>query len=292
MTARPRCGKLTAMEGPPPEAASPRRKSIWTQAVTLRSGLLVVGLGVAFMVLAALTNAPGVRVDREIVRLLKSPDPQDRKRGAWLAVERREVIAKSIMAFTLEQRTEADPDVREAFIYALGRMGFSDWHLVARYAREDESGYVRQAAWLALARIQPLEFADLVRKREKPDSWDRLGIAQGWLVLGDTRGLADLFEAALDGQEGQATIAGRALSRDLRPPLDVAGRWPLGFVPPEGQPWPPELVREVQKRCQEVDVAAVIADSRPHLEKAQQVSRNLLRLTRARERIAGTLFAR
>ena len=74
------------------------------------------------------------------------------------------------------------------------------------------------------------------------------------------------------------------------PLLEAAGRWPLGAELREGQIWPPELLREVQRRCAELDLQRIADDTRPHLAAAKLVQRNAHRVTSARNWIAKFLL--
>ncbi len=63
------------------------------------------------------------------------------------------------MASRLADGGEALADVREAFVYSLGQHEQTrHFDIVADLALADPSGYVRQSAWLAAARIAPHRF--------------------------------------------------------------------------------------------------------------------------------------
>jgi hypothetical protein len=249
---------------------------------------------VAAAVIWQATLDPRVRETRyreEMMGALRSADPSTRKQAAWRIVERPDPL---LAAYLVEGvlGAESDPDVREAFVYSLGKL--ADPHNFAAIEiaiDSDPSGYVRAAAWLAAARCDPEHFRTLVTTRSPPTAvWDRIGQGQGWLLIGNVRGVEDLLRQAVEGDAPQRQVCARALSHWLRPLLDAAGRWPIDAQVSPGQSWPPDLVSEVKRRCTVLDLQAIADDTRRLSESARRVGRNVRRLTRARDLLAGLLF--
>lgn len=230
--------------------------------------------------------------DPGALRLLRSQDPASRKLGAWLAAGDHIPEALRYIAMQLHDRREPDANVRESYVYALGRSGDPALlNLVAAAAASDASAYVRQAAWLAAARLDPQRFQVLAsRPADHDEPWDQIGRACAWLETGDIRGVDELLRWAVDGTPQQRPVAARALSRSLAPLLDAAGRWPIQFTIEEGQPWPAPLVNEIRQRCQELDLQTIADDTRPHVAHAAPARRNVVRLTHTRARLARLLF--
>jgi hypothetical protein len=234
-----------------------------------------------------------VRQRRALMQALRSPDPQTRKQAAWAVTES---PGPNLEAFLIRGiiGAERDPDVREAYVYALGRLEDSrNFAAIESAIDSDPSGYVRAAAWLAAARCDPQHFRTLAETHAPPDDpWDRIGIGQGRLFLGDVCGIGELLHWAGAGSDSQRLAAARALLKGLRPLLDAAGRWPIDADVAEGEPWPAELVGEIERRCATLDLQAIMDDLRRHRVPAERVRRNVLRLTGAREHLARLLFAR
>ncbi|MFO0838088.1 MAG: HEAT repeat domain-containing protein [Phycisphaerae bacterium] len=263
----------------PPEA---RRSSLAPRrAVIAFAAVVAVGVGAALPFLSVIQT-------RQFRADLTSADAELRKRGAWALADRVDLQAVPILIGQLA--SERDADVRESFVYALGRLGRAQaWDAVAAAATGDEYGFVRCAAWLAAARIDPARFRGLAAGARQQDSWDTLGIAHGRAQSGEIEATLDLLRLAETGDEGQRVLAAKALDRTLRTLLVAAGRWPLALDVPLGQPWTLELIAEVRRRCGELDLPALSRDSARHWEAGQHVARNVWRLTHARDRIAAML---
>lgn len=253
----------------------------------------MVGLGLVAAAVAVEYRRGG-RPDREALVLLRSPQDEARKLGAWLVAREHAPAALQFIAQTLDEQSETDAAVRESFVYALGRAGdprFTEY--VARVLRRDPDAYVRQAAWVAVARLDAARFRELAAEiPPRPDAWDQLGRACAWLELGDLRGLDTLLGCAVAEDEQQRRVAALALYRGVAPLLEAAGRWPIQYVVQEGQPWPAEIVAEVRRRAAELDMDALAGDTRRHMAKAALVRRNVWRLHHTRDRIAAYLFQR
>lgn len=263
-------------------------------ARALRRTFLTLSIAIGALALLALAwTALGPRAARrhartQILARLQAPDPQTRKQAAWDAPR---LGDPELDLFLAQQLTsgEADEGVREAYAYALGHVAGAHSRGALELAIDlDDSGYVRAAAWLALARTSAERFASVATRHADRDSlWDRLGIAQGRLWLGDTSAAETVFESALRGDELQRWVATRAIQRSIRPLLDAAGRWPLAQTADD---WPPEAVARVRGAAQELDLAALAADSRAHIEAAQSVRQAARKYSSASARIAGWLF--
>jgi len=252
---------------------------------------IVVGVPLLLILLTS-RSAP---FDAELVRLLSIGSTEQRKQAAWrVAEERAGVEASLAIRPRLETGEEPDPDVREAYVYALGRVGAAGFaETVETLARTDESGYVRAAAWLALARIDADRFRQLVAAQPTPDDpWDRIGVAQGWAEHGDYRGLDELLHWAVHGDHSQRVVAGRALYSSLAPVLEAVGRWPLDADPQPGEPWPAELLTQVAVRATGLELESLAREVWSRFEATKRVRRNVRRLTGARERLAQLLFSR
>jgi hypothetical protein len=244
------------------------------------------------------------RQDRAALELLRSAEPESRKRGAWVAAQHRTPRAWQHIAAALERRDrwETDAGVRESYVHALGRSGQSQYFsVVAQVAcpqgeasasiSPDPDGYVRQAAWLAAARLDPQRFRGLAAQAPPADDpWDQIGLSSAWLEVGDLRGIDQLLHWAEAGTLPQRQAASLALLRGVAPLLEAAGRWPIRFVVREGQVWPSELVAEVRRRCRSLDLRAIADDTRPHLARATSVHRNVGRLNSMRARLVRLLF--
>ncbi len=258
-----------------------RRPSRWWW---LAGAVLLCGVaaGVAWEVL----GGPKTRLPE---LMLRSEDPSRRKWGAW---ETTSDQGFAYIADRLAEGSEAVADVREAFVYTLGQHEQARYFdLVADLALADPSGYVRQAAWLAAARIDPHRFTAWVAAASPGAApWDELGRANGCLEAGDVSGVPVLFRWAREGDTDQQRVAFRALYTRLMPLLVAAGRWPADVVLGEIEPWPAALLDEVERRCATLDLQSIADDTRPHLAAAQLVTRNTRRVTSAREWIATVLW--
>ncbi len=257
-------------------------------------------VGAALLAVAALWwSGLGPRAQREASRAraltaLRSTDPNLRKRAGWQIADAPDPETETHVVMTLVEGSEPDPTVREAFVYALGQLGHarSAPHLEFVLDMESE-GYVRAAAWLALARCAP----DAVHRRaaEPPHTpqtdWDRLGAAQALLFLGEPRELESLFMLAERGGEGERRVASRALQRSLRPLLESAGRWPLELAGPDTEPLPESWLPELARRAAETDLKLRARLDAPHREQARQLRSLVSRITSGRDRIARWLYS-
>jgi hypothetical protein len=235
-----------------------------------------------------------LRYDHEVFARLNSPDPEHRKQGAWLVAERGTPKTVQWLADQLLGGTETSTDVRESYVHSLGRAGDDQlFPLVTRLITDDPEPYVRQAAWLAAARLRPIEFRLFAANHEPlATPWDRIGWAYAWLETGDPRGVAELLHWAAAGDYDQRRVACLALNRNLAPLIEAAGRWPAEFdLRDETKPWPPELVAEIERRCVGLDLAGLAADWQVQQARAAPIRRNVGKLTSVRETIARSLFA-
>ncbi len=253
-----------------------------------------------WLVLAGLVAAgilgPPLRqrlIRARLVRLLSSPQPQDRKRAAWSTIEHEDPAAVALLVQGLTG-AEDDPDVREAYVYSLGRIGGRKlFPIVELVVRSDPSAYVRSAAWLAAARIDREQTRRLLADVPPVDTpWDRIGRARARLLTGDASAFDELLYWAEHGDAGQKVVASRGLTRWLVPVLDAVGRWPVHVEPIMGQPWPVELVREVRARCARLDLQAIAEDIVLKGRRARRVRRNVWRITHARDAIVAILYGR
>jgi hypothetical protein len=271
--------------------------SVQMTRISRRAAIILAAAGLVAAAVAWQTvlspQARKLRYREKMTRALRSPDPQDRKQTAWAIIERPDPVLEAFIVRGVTGN-EPDPDVREAYVYTLGKLGQRrNFAAIESAIDADASGYVRAAAWLAAARCDPEHFRTLTETRRQPEHpWDQIGIAQGWFYLDDVRGVDILLHWALAGDDPQRQIASRALFKWLRPLLDATGRWPIDANVREGQRWPAELVSEVERRCAALDLQAIADDSRRHHAPAERVRRNVTRLTRVRDRLARLLFRR
>ena len=276
---------MRALQPSSPEAVPAR----WR----LRLTLALAALGIPFLGTCALAwDSFATRHDRAALRLLDSADPDARRLGASLAAREEAPQALRAIGRALALHTEPDPTVRESCVYALGRHGGpADFDVVAQVVRDDADPYVRHAAWIAAARLDPERFRALAaRTAAGGDPWDRIGLACARLEVGDMSGVDDLLRWAAEGDPHQQRVASLALYRGVAPLLEAVGCWPIQYTVREGQPWPAELVAEVRRRCSGLDLRAIAADTRPHVARAAAVRRDVGRLNATRERVARFLL--
>jgi hypothetical protein len=274
----------------------PRRSS------TARSGVRRARLSRAVL-LAALGLVPvvalsGYLLDRQSsqrrVRQLHAADPQLRRAAAWALAERPDRRGELELARRLDLESETDADVREAMVHTLGQLG-NPQHFgpVIRAAEFDESGFVRQAAWLSAALLDAVRFRDFIADRPPArDAWDRVGLAQARLAVGDVSAVSDLLELAADGPPEPRALAMRAIERQLAPLLELAGRWPLDAPDRASGEWPVKFLIELRRRCQELDLAALSARIRQLDHEARRLRRDIGRVIGGRERLVRLLFGR
>ena len=227
----------------------------------------------------------------KMTRLLQSSAPETRKQAAWAMIERPDRELETLI-IRGAMGDEPDPDVREAYVYTLGKLGDPrNLAAIESAIDQDPSGYVRAAAWLAAARVDSQHFRTLAEAGPLPQRpWDRIGIAQGRLCLGDVHDVNELLHWAEAGDDSQRQVASRAMFKWLRPLLDAAGRWPVGATVREGEPWPPGLIAEIKVRCATMDLQAIADETVPRRAAAYRVRRNVGRLTRTRDGLASLLF--
>lgn len=254
-------------------------------------GVLAVAMILSVLFPDETRHVRTLRLRSELRRQMQSPDREQRKRAAWAAIEHpnpelEELMVRGVLG------GEPDAGVREAYVYALGNLADRRYFAAVETVIDtDPSGYVRAAAWLAAARVDPQHFHTLAETNSDPgDPWDRLGIAQGRLFRGDVRGARELLEQARSGDDARRCVAGRALYKWLRPLLDAAGRWPLAADVTEGQAWPPEFVDEIERRCAALDLQVLADDTRQHDQAAAPVRRYIMRINGARKGLVSLLF--
>lgn len=228
------------------------------------------------------------RVKAEIIR---EGDGEKAKQTVWWVADGPRPRFLPAIADALA-RTDISNDYREALVYSLGRIGAPESiPLLRQTLATAADGIVRQAAWLALARIDRTAFYAALEESDRAHSpWDRLGIAQGQLQLYDKAGLDVIVGFARDGDANQQQIACRILGKTVRPILETVGMWPAHAEPLPGEIWPRELVELVARRAADIDFVHVIEDSRPHKEGAEFVERNVRRIVSGRDHLAKFLF--
>lgn len=255
------------------------------------AGVLVVGVLLAIVFIDQTPAGRGYQGRDALLRQMRSPNREERKQAAWAAIEYpNQALEEFMVRGVLGDEPEAN--VREAYVYALGNLGDRRHFAAIETAIDtDPSGFVRASAWLAAARVDPRHFRTLAETRtETQTPWDRLGIAQGLLCLGDVRDLDELFRQARGDDEARRYIASRVLYKWLRPLLDAAGCWPAESDVTSARIWPPEFIDEIEKRCAGLDLQAIADDTRRHDAAAARVRRHVMRITRAREGLVSLLF--
>ncbi len=226
--------------------------------------------------------------DDEILTMLASDDPETRRWGAWEAASEPSAAASAIIAQRLSDQLERAPEVRESFVYALSQSGQREhFDLIAEIVRNDDSPYVRQAAWVAAGRLDPGRFRMLITEvTPRDDPWDEIGRADGWLFAGDVRGVPALLRWARDGTTEQRQVASMALLHRVAPLLEVAGRWPIDADTTQGKVWSTDFVDEIARRCAQLDLQAVLDDTRAYAERTARIRRDVGRLHNTSDHIA------
>ena len=270
--------------------ASPAQNTRRRRGSLVGLAALIVLAAVGWWLVPDLLQA---RFRTRLTQQLHSAEPETRKQAAWAVADRDDQYGTDLLVSAL-LADEPDEAVREAYVYALGRAGDpSALAAIENVIDRDPSGYVRAAAWLAIARLDPQHFATLACTTSAPEQpWNQIGLAQGALEIGDVSRVDTLLHWAEAGTHTQRIVASRALYKRLRPLLDTAGRWPLDADVAEGEPWTAELIEQVRTRVAQFDIQAIANDSRPHEQVAEQVRRTVARITRARDRLAGALFGK
>ena len=260
----------------------------WTIGI---AGVLAVGVILALLFPDVARRVRTAGAQGRLHRQMQSPDREQRKQAAWAAIECPNPVLEELMVRGV-LGDEPDAGVREAYVYALGNLGDRRVFSAIETAIDtDPSGYVRAAAWLAAARVDPEHFHTLVGTRPASrDAWDRLGVAQGRLMLGNVRDAGELFEQVRSTDGSRSHVASRALYKWLRPLLDAAGCWPADARLSEGQPWPHELVDEIEHRCATLDLQAIADDTHQHDQAAARVRRYIMRIDGARKGLISLLF--
>jgi HEAT repeat protein len=248
-------------------------------------------LAVAGLAAAWLELRPRARMAAQRSRLmteLAAPDAQRRVRAAREVAQSGDPqLFARLQAGVMGDETDAG--VRDAMVNSLGRIGTAAFLAGPRFAAQlDPDGNVRAQGWLALARISPQRFEELRSEATSDDDWQRLGIADALLELGDTSGVADLLRLAREGDAGQKRFARQSIRKRLRPFLDAVGRWPVAAD--RDAELSDDSAAEIEKRVATLEPAALMNDTRPHLVQTELFRRDVRRLTNARERIVRVLF--
>lgn len=262
----------------------PRHRKFFT-------GLLIAGLVGTIAFFALLPVVKSVNRQRKL-EILRTEDGQRAKEAAWWVTDNQRIQYAHVVREAL-CRPEISADFRESLVYTLGRIRDREAvPLLKARLKAEKEGNVRQATWLALARIDDSAFREAIADADevKLDAWDQLGIAQGRLENADFRGAETAIRFARNGTEDQRVIASRALEKTVRPVLEVAGYWPIEFEPQPGDIWSDELVDIVEKRLAIVRPAQIVADTLQHQKLAAGVQRNVRRIVDGRDHIAWFLF--
>ena len=248
----------------------------------------------AVVILISLWGARVWKGEASVLEALNSHDASARKQAAWRVGQGGYPKAAALIRNLLADGNLADSDVRETHVYVLGQLGdASDFDLLSELLTGDESGYVRQSAWLSAARCDPAGCRALLESVPlSSDVWDRIGTAKARLQLRDAGGIHELLGFAAEGDLNQRVASGRALYASLAPALTALGRWPLEAAVNADGSWPRELVDEIGQRCAGMDLQTLVNQTWTHVERSQSVIRNKARLTGARDRLARFLLPR
>ena len=251
-----------------------------------------MAVAAAVIILISLWGARVWKGEASVLEALNSHDAGAQKQAAWRVGRGGYPKSAALIRNLLGDGNVADSDVRETHVYALGQLGDArDFDLLSGLLTSDESGYVRQSAWLSAARCDPARCRALLESIPmSSDAWDRIGTAKAQLQLRDTQGIQELLRFAAVGDSNQRVVCGRALYASLAAALTALGRWPLEAAVNADGSWPSELVDEVGRRCAPVDLHTLLNQMRAHVERSQDVIRSKARLTGARERIARFLL--
>lgn len=275
--------KEPVQEMPPDLARRTRRRVLRAVAVLLIAGPIL------YVAIFAIARQQFQAANR---RTLLNADGEAAKRAAWWVADGKKTHYAATIREALSRKDITD-DYRESLVYTLGRLGDQPaTPLLRSVLATSANGFVRQSAWLALARIDPNSFYAALREQPERDDWDRLGIAQARVHLAENEGVDSLLRLARTDDINLRQIACRSLARMVRPDLDAAGRWPVIFDPRPGEIWTDEQIDLVAGRVASVDVAAVRADTLKHAEAAQGVRKNVRRVASGRDHIARVLFWR
>ncbi|MGD8452083.1 MAG: hypothetical protein PVJ57_09720 [Phycisphaerae bacterium] len=255
-------------------------------------GLVLLAVAVPAVAIATWVVLAG-REEAAVLSQLRDRRPGERSLGAWKTAEGQFPRAIEYIAEQLTAGREADARARESFVQTLGSAGRTgDFPLVARLACSDDIGAVRQAAWLAAARIDPTRFAELAAAQPAAeDPWDQIGLARGWLQIGDPRGVETLLHWARAGDKDQQHAASAALTLGLVPLLQLCGQWPAGVAVKESTVWSAELLDGVGRRCAAVDLRGVAERAGPHRAAAARLERDTSRMASAQGWVAKFLFS-
>jgi HEAT repeat protein len=280
---------MTTQSEPPKTPKTTARRRLLARFRRLSAWWLPAGLAVAAIAIWVTLEQLDDR-EASIDVWLNASTAEFRKRAAWrIAGEDARGYVDELVAALPRER---DDGAREAYIYALGHVGNPTHAPIIEQVLETEAdGFVRQAAWLALARLAPERFialrgqAGMVR-----DRWDRLGIAIARIDRGNFSALSTLLEIAEDPDISRRYIARRAIEKYVQPWMEIAGRWPLEAATQPIEQWTPATLAEIRRRAAEIAISDVVVEVAAALEHAEPMRTSLRRMTRTRDWMAGLLF--
>jgi hypothetical protein len=248
-------------------------------------------LGVAMIAAVIAVAIQRGHDDRKAMTMLRSSDIEQRKRGAWFAADFDSRRGMTYVRTQIQEKHEDSPAVREAYVFALGQSGADpDFDTLLHVAQDDPSGYVRQAALTAAARLRPARLRSALSGMRFEDDWGEIGQARALLWTADSSKLKTLFDFARRGDHDQKVVSSHTLDRIIRPVLEAAGRWPIAFDPRPDTAWSNEWLDEIEKRAARLDLDATIRETWDQHQRARDVIRNQAKLNHSRDRVARMLF--
>lgn len=235
---------------------------------------------------------------RELATAISAGDTKDAKPAAWLFAEAPRGSMSKVEAALTEKASDPDlpAEVLESYVYALGRHFAGTGQntaLIAAVIRRDTADFPRQAAWLALARIDRQKYLSLANEYAQSENlWDQWGILRGRLELGDFSDVGLLWRWGAGDDWDRRQHAARMVKWRIAPLLEAVGRWPLELESVPTDSWLPEHFALLRARIEGVDLVALAADSLVHFERSGPVRSAMGKVTGGRDRIKQWLFGR
>jgi hypothetical protein len=201
-------------------------------------------------------------------------------------------IEQAILQGIIDPNTA--PDVLESYVYAFGiRFANTGQYAdpIADLIKSDTANFPRQAAWLALARIDRDKFLSLAGEyAQSANAWDQWGQLRGRLELGDYSDLSALWQWGARDDADRRHHAARVFREKLAPLLEAVGQWPAELDTKAPHTWQPEDFTQLQTATAGLDLVALAADCQPQFERSKPIRSMLGKVTGGRNRIKRWLF--